>query len=125
MKLVIGVLVFFVFALVILAPAVLMMVAAVRYKRNVEDASGWIILVAGILFSVLTLGILQPFVLAILLREPEKIAAASIVMAYAQPAITYLAVLLLGIGLWIRSGKLRSEPGRDRTMPQVQGQGVE
>lgn len=126
MKVVIAGLVILVLALVALAPAVLVSVAAVRYKRNVEDASGWIILIAGFLFSVLALSIFGPFVLSILLwREPEALAAASMFVGYADSAVTYIAVLLLGLGLWIRSGKMRPAQGQGHPIPPLQRQGDE
>lgn len=125
MKLVIAALVILVLALVVLAPAVLLIVAAIRYKRNVEDASGWIIVIAGVLFSTLVLDILAPLLFPFLPREPEKLAAASMFLVSARVAVTYVAVLLLGIGLWIRSGKMRAAEGRGRPIPQLQGQGGE
>ena len=90
------------------APTFLIFLSAIRYKRITGGISSWAILVGALLLTLLTLDVFYPLVLTLVLKmNAQQLAEATIFLAYAKPAVTYVALLLLGIGMWIQSKKMK------------------
>lgn len=108
MLIIIKVIAALVFLALILLPACLIVVSSVRFKRLSGGASAYLILAAGILFAVLSLDFLAPLFFTLALNySAEELAETSVILIYVRVAANYVALLLLGIGLWSQSRLLR------------------
>ena len=92
----------------IFMPTLLIFLSAIRYKRITGGISSWAILVGALLLTFLTLEVFYPLVLTLVLKmNAQQLAEATIFLTYAKPAVTYVALLLLGVGMWIQSKKMQ------------------
>lgn len=108
-----------VFLALILLPACLIIVSSVRFKGLSGGTSAYMILAAGVLFAVLSLDFLAPLFLTLALNfSAEELAETSVMLVYVKVAANYIALLLLGIGLWSQSSLLRRTL-RDRNIDGV------
>ena len=103
-----------IFLALILLPACLIIVSSIKFKGLSGGGSAYLILAAGILFAVLSLDFLAPVFLTLALNySAEELAQTSVILIYVKIAANYIALLLLGIGLWNQASLLRkySEEG--------------
>lgn len=97
-----------IFLALILLPACLIIVSSVRFKSLSGGPSAYMILTAGVLFAVLSLDFLAPLFFTLALNfSAEELAETSVILIYVKVAANYVALLLLGIGLWSQSRLLR------------------
>ncbi len=92
-----------------LLPAILIAISSVKLNRLMGGLSSYAILVAGILLTLQSLDFLLPLFLTLTLdMTPEEYAKSSIIISYVKVAFNYIALLLLGIGLWGQSKHFKS-----------------
>ncbi len=78
-----------------------------RFKRLSGGASAYLILAAGILFGVLSVDFLAPLFFTLAMNySAQELAETSVILVYVKVVANYVALLLLGIGLWNQSGLL-------------------
>ena len=108
MLIVIKVIAVLVFLALVLLPACLIIVSSVRLKGLSGGTSAYMILAAGVLFAVLSLDFLAPLFLSLALNySAEDLAETSVVLIYVEVAANYVALLMLGLGLWNQSSLFR------------------
>ena len=108
MLIVIKIIAVLIFLALILLPACLIIVSSIRFKGLSGGGSAYFILAAGILFAFLSLDFLAPLFLTLALNYSVKeLAETSIILQYVNIAANYIALLLLGIGLWNQANLLR------------------
>ena len=84
-----------------LLPAILITISCVKIKKTLGGLSSIAIIFAGIILSVQTLDfLLLSFITLILNPSPEQLAKHIMIMSYVGKAFNYIALLLLGAGLW-------------------------
>ena len=101
----------------IFVPATLILFSSVRYTRVMRMGPSWAIFAGALLLTLLSLDVLYPLILTLALElNAEQLASVSIFLAYAKPVASYVALLLIGIGMMLHSrsiSRLQSESSRD------------
>jgi hypothetical protein len=93
--------------LLLFLPACLMIIASVRILKTVRDYSAILVAVGVVLLTIRSLDFLNTLFAARLL-DPEDLATYAIYSAYVSQGLSFLGLLLIGVGLLRFSGKARS-----------------
>ncbi len=98
------------FALVLLfVPAILVIYAGLRVRREIGGSGPIYILAGSLLLSLTSLDFLGQFLVSILFG-PGELASYAVMSVYVVKAMNYVGLLSIGIGLLLLSRQLRTNP---------------
>ena len=89
-------------------PAFLVLISSMRFKQVLGGLSSYAVVASSILFTLLSIDFLAPMFLTLILNmNAEEMAKISLALVYVKTGLSYIALLLLGIGLWGQSRRLQ------------------
>lgn len=92
-----------------LLPAILIIAAAVQYGGSIGGGSRWLIVIGALILLVVSFDVFSPLVMTLVFdMDAEELANAAIVLAYAKPALSWLALLMIGGGMLWNAKRIRA-----------------